>query len=403
MKKVLSIILMALVVTAVFVSCDNHKHTYSAEWKSDANSHWHECTCGAKDEEAAHSFGGNTVKDGKVFQICSVCGYEKEISDATIVSDVSSLSEALKGDKTIVLANDITLSETLPISKSITLDLGGKTIKSKLRAFHVKSGTLTVQNGTIESTITDQDSSVIRLSDKDSTGTDIGLVVEADAVINGLTSYGISAFGKSDATITIYGTVNSANPCVAGYGGKKDWNTGKITVNVKEGAKLTAYGATLTSKDGDITAGEVDKKYDDACGIYQPNVGGTLNIEGGTITSNVYSAIEVRNGNANISGGTLVSKASSYEVGTTPSGGGPCVKGAAVAVNYYGTGVDTDKAGITVTISGGTFTAEKQLALVNGSSDATIKAVVSDGVLDENKIVGTITKGENNTWTVTTK
>lgn len=34
-----------------------HGHGYGNEWKSDAASHWHECSCGDKSGEAAHSFG----------------------------------------------------------------------------------------------------------------------------------------------------------------------------------------------------------------------------------------------------------------------------------------------------------------------------------------------------------
>ena len=35
-----------------------HSHSYGNEWKSDADRHWHECSCGDKSGEAAHSFGG---------------------------------------------------------------------------------------------------------------------------------------------------------------------------------------------------------------------------------------------------------------------------------------------------------------------------------------------------------
>ena len=45
------------------------EHTYSAEWATDGSNHWHECACGAKSEEAAHS--DETTKDHK----CDTCGY----------------------------------------------------------------------------------------------------------------------------------------------------------------------------------------------------------------------------------------------------------------------------------------------------------------------------------------
>ncbi len=50
---------------------DLSKHTHGTEWKSDGTNHWHECSCGAKAEEAAHSGGTETCTDKAV---CSVCG-----------------------------------------------------------------------------------------------------------------------------------------------------------------------------------------------------------------------------------------------------------------------------------------------------------------------------------------
>ncbi len=131
MKKVLAIILMAIAVTAVFVSCDDPKHEHSyGDWQSDATNHWKECSCGEKTEEAAHIFGGNTVKDGKVVQICGVCNREKEITDAKAVVDTASFQAAIKADgvNTIVLANDIALTEIITVTKTIVLDMNGKTI-----------------------------------------------------------------------------------------------------------------------------------------------------------------------------------------------------------------------------------------------------------------------------------
>lgn len=57
-------------------------HSYSTEWKFDADSHWHECTCGERSEEGAHTFGDWTVTkeatdtaDGSRERKCTVCGY----------------------------------------------------------------------------------------------------------------------------------------------------------------------------------------------------------------------------------------------------------------------------------------------------------------------------------------
>ena len=60
----------------------SHTHTYGTEWKSDAYKHWHECSCGAKSEEAAHTAGewiidtpATATTSGSKHKECTVCGY----------------------------------------------------------------------------------------------------------------------------------------------------------------------------------------------------------------------------------------------------------------------------------------------------------------------------------------
>ena len=60
----------------------SHTHTYGTEWKSDAYKHWHECSCGAKSEEAAHPAGewiidppATATTSGSKHKECTVCGY----------------------------------------------------------------------------------------------------------------------------------------------------------------------------------------------------------------------------------------------------------------------------------------------------------------------------------------
>ena len=60
----------------------SHTHTYGTEWKFDAYKHWHECSCGAKSEEAAHTAGewiidtpATATTSGTKHKECTVCGY----------------------------------------------------------------------------------------------------------------------------------------------------------------------------------------------------------------------------------------------------------------------------------------------------------------------------------------
>ena len=60
-----------------------HTHSYGADWKSDADNHWHECPCGDRKDTAAHSFKWVIVKEatattrGSKHEECTVCGYKK--------------------------------------------------------------------------------------------------------------------------------------------------------------------------------------------------------------------------------------------------------------------------------------------------------------------------------------
>lgn len=60
-----------------------HTHSYGADWKSDADNHWHECPCGDRKDIAAHTFKWVIDKEatatarGSKHEECTVCGYKK--------------------------------------------------------------------------------------------------------------------------------------------------------------------------------------------------------------------------------------------------------------------------------------------------------------------------------------
>ena len=63
-----------------------HTHSYGSEWKANADKHWHECDCGAKNDEEAHSAGewiinteATATTEGAKHKECTVCGYVTEI------------------------------------------------------------------------------------------------------------------------------------------------------------------------------------------------------------------------------------------------------------------------------------------------------------------------------------
>jgi len=79
-----------------------HTHSFGG-WKSNASSHWKECSCGQKDSSASHTFGDWTVTKqatesakGSKYRTCSVCGY-KETEEIPKVSHTHTFSRTPAG------------------------------------------------------------------------------------------------------------------------------------------------------------------------------------------------------------------------------------------------------------------------------------------------------------------
>ncbi len=102
MRKAFTLVLLALAIMIVAVSCDdpNHEHSFDAnKWESDDTSHWHVCTiCGAKSEVAAHTNTEEEVKTatcvdaGSKKITCSVCGRE-------VAEEIKALGHDFQGDE----------------------------------------------------------------------------------------------------------------------------------------------------------------------------------------------------------------------------------------------------------------------------------------------------------------
>lgn len=84
MKKVFTILLMALAIMTVFVSCDDapHVHQFSSDWSHDDTYHWHPATCGDTEEvdsKGEHVWEYKASDNGaKHIKTCKTCGYSIE-------------------------------------------------------------------------------------------------------------------------------------------------------------------------------------------------------------------------------------------------------------------------------------------------------------------------------------
>ena len=91
---VISAMVMALAFAGCQINSDNHEHSFSKDWTSDATDHWHAATCEHTKEvsdKAAHTFGewktsveATEETEGKKERVCSVCSYKEETNIAKL-------------------------------------------------------------------------------------------------------------------------------------------------------------------------------------------------------------------------------------------------------------------------------------------------------------------------------
>lgn len=93
LKKLAGVAVASLVIGMMGcqVNADNHNHTYAKTWSSDKTGHWHECSCGAKNDEAKHKFGEWRVtvpptetEDGEKERTCDDCKYIEKAVEAKL-------------------------------------------------------------------------------------------------------------------------------------------------------------------------------------------------------------------------------------------------------------------------------------------------------------------------------
>ncbi len=194
--------------------------------------------------------------------------YYKTLDDA--------VSKVADGD-TITLLEDVTGQVVIPEDKTITLDLGGHKLTNSEAAI-INKGTLTVDNGTIEST-----SGVgIGVGNNSKTTIQPGVTIKSreGAVITGY---------ATGATITINGGnfLAEDNAVIAGNGTERDGKPNTITIK----------GGTFT--------GNIKSKGYIACGIYAPWKD-VITVNGGTFTVNNGIGVVCRAGQVHINGGTFI-------------------------------------------------------------------------------------------------
>ncbi len=115
--KLLSVFVLAGAIGAgagAFAGCA-HKHTFSSEWETDANNHWHAATC--EHEEEKDSFGAHVDADadGK----CDVCKYDMP-KQSSVIPLPDGVNNLLVDDSVVKLYE---LSATTPAANINTAEI----------------------------------------------------------------------------------------------------------------------------------------------------------------------------------------------------------------------------------------------------------------------------------------
>ena len=260
---------------------------------------------------------------------------EGEGDNISFVSNEEALQSVLEEGGIVKLANDIVTTESLSISEDVTIDLNGYDLDVDANGFVVAEGKkLTIIDSKAGSTMS----------------------ARAASVATTITGTGDIITAKANSEITIGEGVNlittGANCCcifVPRY-------SENVTINSAGNLLATTAGSGTIYVNGyienctiNITGGSVKHEQDLAVFI----AGNTnLNISGGEIEGT--TAVEIRAGQLNVTGGNFVATASEFTA--TPNGNGSTSTGAAIAVTQHG----TNKV-LNAMISGGTFTGVKAL------------------------------------------
>lgn len=256
---------------------------------------------------AAEGKGTNFVADGYVVVARDgVFTLEESFEDAVKDTNVSSIS----------LTKNVVLTETLNIDRDLTLNLGGHTITSSVKALNIVDGNVAIDNGTISAT-----GAHALYVDGTATGSDISLTLGSKLTVN---SDNCAIFIKgAGAKLVTAATLYSNGPFAT------------ISGNGNPGNEVNSIS---------IVGGNVT--HVSYIAIYVPQTG-VFNISGGEITGT--SALYVKSGTLNISGGKLT--ATSEHEDYVYSGNGAHFAGDALIIDACG----YPGGNPVVNITGGTF------------------------------------------------
>lgn len=282
--------------------------------------------------------------------------------NVTYHDSLQSAIEAATDGATVTLLSDTT--ETVSVSKSLTLDLG----KHTLSATTGSAVTVSTVSGGSEIAVEITNGAIVAKGD-------------TDTDVIGVTAFAVEANSKCMVTLTDSLTVTASENCVYAYG--------KAIVNTS--AKLTSDGlfpAIQTDETSEMRGGTTvnvvggSVTHANGTAIYFPSEKGTLNISGGGVSGKV--AVEVRGGTVNVSGGKLVASGE-YKASETTAEGRIYESGVALGI------AKMQDREVSASVSNGSISAEKGGKALQ--VDAEISSFVSGGTFSQSIDASYIAEG----------
>lgn len=305
-----------------------------------------------------------------------------------------------KDTETIVLLKDVDLKNAqVDIGKSITIDLGQKTVTGThpqvlyINKYAAPAIDVTIKNGTLENGSTDDNTvnRAILVNQR------VQLTLEDVKLVAGSgTSYGLQIGEEDkllDPTVTIKGAETEIRGALAGISIFNKNSTEKLkagtaagvsgTLCVEDGVITGGWYGIAGHGEGHLTSitvkgGTVKQTIEGGAGIFHPQ-SGTLTVSGGTIEGG--TGIEVRSGTLNVNGGTIRGTSETFE--TVQNSSGSTSMGVGIAVSQHVTNLP-----ITVNIN----RAGEHPPVISGQYALYEKDLQDD--LEKDKISITITDGE---------
>lgn len=268
------------------------------------------------------------------------------------------VNEAEPSD-TLKFQLDYTISTTVTIGKELTLDLNGKTATIPTGGYGLDV-TSTAGNLTITDSFAGASGAITGGYNTVWVGGGATFTLDKGSLTGAL--YGVGVVGTGSTVTVNGGTVTGLYFAIAGNGSA---GQGGTTINITGGSLSSQYTA-----------------------IYHPQAG-TLNISGDAAISG-HTGIEMRSGTLNISGTPTITTWGGFVANPGKVDGGSVESGDAILVYTH-----TDYAGeMVINISGGTFTSATGYALREYVADAFAASDVTSLTVTGGKFYGGLDAGE---------